>query len=241
VETSAVDLDSASDPGRPGVAAGRYVRLSVSDTGAGMTEAVAARAFEPFFTTKAPGQGTGLGLATVYGIVIGAGGNIGIESEVGRGTRININLPASDEAAAAAVRTATPTEIRSGHGRTVLIVEDENAVLVVAVRILNAQGYRVLGRSDPTHALDVLADLATDIDILVTDVVMPRLAGVELARRALELRPGLPILFISGHAQSLVDDRTTLPVGSNIMPKPFTRRTLLQAIGETLGDTDRDG
>jgi PAS domain S-box-containing protein len=241
VETSAVDLDSASDPGRPGVTAGRYVRLSVSDTGAGMTEAVAARAFEPFFTTKAPGQGTGLGLATVYGIVIGAGGNIAIESDVGRGTRVSINLPASDEPATASVRPATPIEIRSGDGRTVLIVEDENAVLVAAVRILNAQGYKVLGRSDPTHALDVLADLATDVDVLVTDVVMPRLAGVELARRALELRPGLPILFISGYAQSLVDDRGTLPAGSNIMPKPFTRRSLLQAIGETLGDTAADG
>ena len=241
VETSAVELNGASDPGRPGVAAGRYVRLSVSDTGAGMSATVAARAFEPFFTTKPAGQGTGLGLATVYGIVTGAGGNISIESEEGRGTRVSINLPASDEPATASARMATPTAIRSGDGRTVLIVEDENAVLVAAVRILNAQGYKVLGRSDPTHALDVLGDLATAVDILVTDVVMPRLAGVELARRAHELRPGLPILFISGYSQNLVDDRGTLPAGSNIMQKPFTRHALLRAIGETLGDAKRDG
>jgi PAS domain S-box-containing protein len=241
VETSAVDLDGAADSGRPGVAAGRYVRLCVSDTGVGMSETVAARAFEPFFTTKAAGQGTGLGLATVYGIVAGASGNISIDSEVGRGTRVSINLPANDEPAAALIRPAAPTSIRSGDGRTVLIVEDENAVLVAAVRILNAQGYMVLGRSDPTHALDVLADAATSVDILVTDVVMPRLAGLELARRAQELRPGLPILFISGYAPSLVDDRSALPAGSNILQKPFTRRTLLQAIGETFGDAEHDG
>ena len=241
VETSAVQLDGATDSGRPGVAAGRYVRLSVSDTGMGMSEAVAARAFEPFFTTKAAGQGTGLGLATVYGIVAGASGSISIDSVEGSGTRVSINLPANDEAAAALVRSPAPTSIRSGEGRTVLIVEDENAVLVAAVRILNAHGYKVLGRSDPTHALDVLADVATSVDILVTDVVMPRLAGVELARRAQELRPGLPILFISGYAQSLVDDRGALPAGSNILRKPFTRVTLLQAIGETLRDAEHDG
>jgi len=241
VETSAVQLDGATDSGRPGVAAGRYVRLSVSDTGVGMSEAVAARAFEPFFTTKAAGQGTGLGLATVYGIVAGASGNISIDSVVGSGTRVSINLPANDEPAASLIRSPAPTSIRSGDGRTVLIVEDENAVLVAAVRILNAQGYKVLGRSDPTHALDVLGDLATRVDILVTDVVMPRLAGVELARRAQQLRPGLPILFISGYAPSLVDDRSALPAGSNIMQKPFTRVTLLQAIGETLGDAEHDG
>ena len=241
VETSAVQLDAATDSGRPGIAAGRYVRLSVSDTGVGMSEAVAARAFEPFFTTKAAGQGTGLGLATVYGIVAGASGNISIDSVVGSGTRVSINLPANDEPAASLIRSPAPTSIRSGDGRTVLIVEDENAVLVAAVRILNAQGYKVLGRSDPTHALDVLGDLATRVDILVTDVVMPRLAGVELARRAQQLRPGLPILFISGYAPSLVDDRSVLPAGSNIMQKPFTRVVLLQAIGETLGDAEHDG
>jgi two-component system cell cycle sensor histidine kinase/response regulator CckA len=241
VETSVVDLEPASDPGRPEVPAGRYVRLSVSDTGSGMSEAVAARAFEPFFTTKPAGQGTGLGLATVYGIVTGAGGNVSIDSEIGRGTRVSINLPATDEPPTASVRAASPTTIGSGQGRTVLIVEDENAVLVAAVRILNAQGYIVLARSDPTHALDVLGDLATSVDILVTDIVMPRLAGVELARRAKELRPGLPILFISGYSQNLVDDRGALPAGSSVLQKPFTRRTLLQAIGQILGDMDHDG
>jgi PAS domain S-box-containing protein len=240
VETTAVDLNGTSDQGRPNVAEGRYVRLSVSDTGTGMSAMVAARALEPFFTTKPAGQGTGLGLATVYGIVAGAGGSISIDSEEGNGTRVSINLPANDEPATASIRTATPATIRSGDGRTVLIVEDENAVLVAAVRILNAQGYKVLSRSDPTHALDVLRDLATDVDILVTDVVMPRLAGVELARHAQELRPGLPILFISGYSESLVDHRGTLPAGSKIMQKPFTRHSLLQAIGETL-DADRNG
>lgn len=240
VETSSVALDGVSDSGRPAVVAGRYVRLSVSDTGAGMSDLVAAHAFEPFFTTKPAGQGTGLGLATVYGIVTGAGGNISIDSTQGSGTRVSIHLPADDEPATALVHTAAPAAIRSGEGRTVLIVEDDNAVLVAAVRILNAQGYTVLARSDPTHALDVLRDLATDVDILVTDVVMPRLAGVELARQAQELRPGLPILFMSSYAQSLADDRGAIPADSNTMRKPFTRHTLLRAIGEALGGTERD-
>ena len=236
VETSAVDLDAAREVGRPDVAPGSYVRLSVSDTGVGMSPEVAARAFEPFFTTKPPGHGTGLGLATVYGIVTQAGGNITISSEPGSGTRLSIHLPAVDEPATAAIRAEPTTTLRSGEGRTVLIVEDESAVLLAAVRILSGHGYKVRAQSDPSDALTVLGDPSAQVDILVTDVVMPGLSGVELAREARALRPELPVLYMSGYSDELVANRGTLPAGSNVMRKPFTRRDLLAAISETLGD-----
>jgi CheY-like chemotaxis protein len=114
------------------------------------------------------------------------------------------------------------------------MVEDEGAVLIAAVRILNSDGYKVLSRSDPTHALDVLADVATDLSILVTDVVMPRMSGVDLARRAQELRPGLPVLFLSGYSQDTSTGLASLPPGSAVLPKPFTRRSLLDAISALL-------
>ena len=240
VETSAVELDEGYYAGRPDVAAGRYVRLSVSDTGVGMTREVAARAFEPFFTTKPAGRGTGLGLATVYGIVTQAGGNIGIYSEPGIGTRVSMQLPAVDGEASPPTLTE-PAEIKTGNGRTVLLVEDESAVMLAAARILTAQGYKVRVRSDPTDALQVLTDTATQVDILVTDVVMPGLSGVELARRANELRPGLPVLYMSGYSQELAAHRGMLPAGANVVQKPFRRRDLLEAISRALADGGPDG
>ena len=240
VETSAVELNGGYDAGQLGVAPGPYVRLSVSDTGVGMSPEVAARALEPFFTTKPAGQGTGLGLATVYGIVSGAGGNISLHSEPGIGTRVTIHLPAIDEPATAATRAAAAPEIRTGEGRTALIVEDESAVLLAAARILSRDGYTVRMRSDPTDAITVLADAATQVDILVTDMVMPGLSGVELARRAQDLRPGLPVLYMSGSSQELAAQRGTLPAGSKVLRKPFTRRDLLEAVGEAIAGGGRD-
>jgi PAS domain S-box-containing protein len=240
VETTAIDLDSGYYAGSPDLVAGRYVRLSVSDTGNGMSKEVAARAFEPFFTTKPAGRGTGLGLATVYGIVIQAGGNIDIYSEPGTGTRVSIQLPAVDEPATPTVRSDAAA-LRTGDGRTVLLVEDESAVLQAAVRILGGHGYTVHATSAPSDAIAVLSDPAAQVDVLVTDMVMPGVSGVELARRAQELRPGLPVLYMSGYSPELAAHRGTLPAGSNIMRKPFTRRDLLKAIGDTLDAAQRDG
>jgi two-component system cell cycle sensor histidine kinase/response regulator CckA len=241
VETSAVGLHDENDAGRPHLPPGPYVRLSVSDTGTGMSEQVAARALEPFFTTKKAGQGTGLGLATVYGIVAEAGGNIAIESQLGVGTRVSIHLPVVDEPATPTIRPAAAPVIRAGKGRTVLIVEDEKAVLLAAVRILTGNGYRVSAHSDSNDALRVLADPAVPVAILVTDVVMPSLSGVELADRARELRPGLPVLLMSGYSEELVAVRGTLPAGSRVMQKPVTRRNLLEAVGEILGTDGKGG
>jgi len=235
VETSTVDLDDEYAAGRPGVTPGRYVRLSVSDTGIGMSPEVSSRAFEPFFTTKAAGRGTGLGLATVYGIVTQAGGNIGIYSEPGLGTRISIHLPATDEAAARVGTAPEPVIAAGGAGRTVLLVEDESAVLLAAARILTANGYKVLMRSDPADALQVLGDVQKDVDVLLTDIVMPGFSGIELGRRAKELRPGLPIVYMTGYSQEVISQQGALPEGSNFLQKPFTRRDLLDAIARTFG------
>jgi len=241
VETSAVELDDVYAAAHAGVAPGRYVRLSVSDTGVGMSKEVSARAFEPFFTTRPAGHGTGLGLATVYGIVTQADGNIGIYSEPGLGTRVSIHLHATDEPASPPQRSESVPALRAGDGRTVLIVEDESAVLLAAARILTGHGYKVRMRTDAADALQVLGDDATPVDILVTDVVMPGLSGVDLARKAHELRPKLPVLFMSGYSQELVEHGGTLPVGSRAVQKPFTRQGLLAAIGKALGDDQPDG
>jgi hypothetical protein len=234
VETSAVDLDEEYAAGRPGVTPGRYVRLSVSDTGIGMSPDVAERAFEPFFTTKGAGRGTGLGLATVYGIVTQAGGNIGIYSEPGLGTRISIHLPATDEAAVR-VRPAPEQVVAAGGAdRMVLLVEDESAVLLAAARILTGHGYKVLMRGNPADALQVLGEAERQIDVLVTDIVMPGMSGIELGRRAKELRPELPILYMTGYSQEVISHRGTLPADSNFLQKPFTRRALLEAVAKTV-------
>jgi PAS domain S-box-containing protein len=241
VETSLVDLDDAYADAHPGVVAGSYVRLSVSDTGVGMPPDVVARAFEPFFTTKPAGQGTGLGLATVYGVITQAGGNVRIYSEVGSGTLVAIHLPAVYEQATAAMRQqiAAPAADQ-GRGETVLIVEDEAAVLLAAIRILSANGYMVLAQSSPPEALALLADLSRRVDVLVTDVVMPEMSGVELARRARKLRPGLKVLYMSGYSSEMVARQGAMDPSSRLLQKPFTRVQLLDAVRQTLGSGKTD-
>jgi CheY-like chemotaxis protein len=198
-----------------------------------MSREVAARAFEPFFTTKAAGKGTGLGLATVYGIIAQAGGNVSIYSEPGLGTRVSIHLPAVNAPAAAGPSPIAAPQVAGG-GATVLVVEDESAVLLAAARILTISGYKVMMRADPLDALTVLTDPAKHVDLLLTDVVMPDLSGVDLATRALELRPGLRIVYMTGYSREIVTQRGTLPAGSDMLQKPFTRNDLLEAIGAAL-------
>ena len=169
-----------------------------------------------------------------------AGGKIDIYFEPGTGTRVSIQLPVVDEPATATVRSDTAA-LRTGDGRSVLLVEDESAVLQAAVRILGGHGYTVHATSAPSDAIAVLSDPAAQVDVLVTDMVMPGVSGVELARRTQELRPGLPVLYMSGYSPELAAHRGTLPAGSNVMRKPFTRRDLLKAIGDTLDAAQRDG
>jgi PAS domain S-box-containing protein len=233
VETADVTLDDVYADAHPGVTPGRYVRLSVSDTGVGMSRETAARAFEPFFTTKPAGQGTGLGLATVYGIVTQAGGNARIYSEPGRGTLVGIHLPAVDEpAVAAAPRPDVPAAVSGGE--TILIVEDEPAVLLAAIRILGENGYTVLAQSSPAEALELLGNRDKRVDLLLTDVVMPGLSGIELARRARDARPGLRVVYMSGYSHEIISHQGAIPADSALVQKPFTRKELLRVLRETL-------
>jgi PAS domain S-box-containing protein len=233
VETSDVTLDADYADEHPGVTPGRYVRLSVSDTGSGMSPEVVGRAFEPFFTTKPSGQGTGLGLATVYGIVTQAGGNVRIYSEPGHGTLVSIHIPAVDQPAIERSTQDLEPPVK-GNGETVLIVEDEPAVLLAAIRILGTNGYVALSQPAPAEAIAMLADGQRRIDVLLTDVVMPGLSGIELARRARELRPGLRVVYMSGYSHEVIGHQGAIYADSALVQKPFTRKELLRTLRDAL-------
>ncbi len=197
-----------------------FLRLTVSDTGCGIAPEVRERLFEPFFTTKAPGKGTGLGLATVKSIVAQHQGHIAVRSEPGQGASFDVFLPAATSAAASTgARAARPVPV--GKGETIVLVEDDPLVRDVARRMLDRLGYRVLSAPDGAEGLDLIRSPSTCVDLLVTDVVMPGMSGPELATRARRVRPGLPVLFVSGYPQ---------PAGSSgaveVLPKPFSVEAL---------------
>jgi nitrogen-specific signal transduction histidine kinase len=228
LDTENVDVDAAYAQARPGLAPGRYVRLRVSDTGVGMTPEVAAKAFEPFFTTKPKGQGTGLGLATIHGIVTQAGGHVQIYSEPGLGTTFTVLLPTTEAAAPDA--PATDDDRAPGGGETILVVEDEPAMLEVTRRILDANGYTVLTAGRGTEAVKIAAEHDGPIDLLLSDVVMPYMLGKEVAARVGALRPGIQVLFMSGYAQNVIGPIGDLADGRQIIDKPFTEAVLLQRL-----------
>ena len=208
------------------------VRLRVSDSGRGMPPDVLERAFEPFFTTKGSGEGTGLGLATVYGIVTQAGGDVSITSEVGLGTTVTVVLPAG--AASAPADVAEQPAATGGHGETLLVVEDEDALRDVAGRILTGAGYRVLVAEGGAQALELAERHDGKIDLLVSDVVMPGMLGKELAERLVVARPGTRVLYMSGYAQPVLASQGTLDPGVVLLEKPFTANDLLAAVRSRL-------
>jgi PAS domain S-box-containing protein len=217
---------------RHAAVAGRYVMLAVSDTGCGMDAAIQPRVFEPFFTTKGSGKGTGLGLATVYGIVKQSGGNIFVYSEVGRGSTFKVYLPRVDDVAEAdevAVSKLVPkgTEL-------VLLVEDEEQVRAILKHILENQGYVVLAASNGEQALVISQNLELDIKLLITDVVMPQMSGRELAERVLELRPHLPVLFMSGYTDDAIVRHGLLDEKLNFIQKPFDSASVARKVREVL-------
>lgn len=232
-ETGNVELSAHEVMIQPGMQPGRFVRLLVTDNGVGMDSEVAARAFEPMFTTKASGQGTGLGLATVYTIVMQAGGMIDLSSDPGNGTSIEIFLPASDAGPAQATR---PTRAApAGRGESVLIAEDDIAVRRVAERILSGAGYSVLSAGGGAEALELLDDHGTRFDLLLADVVMPGMRGDDLARRAVAMRPGLHVLFMSGYSDNPPPDELGATAGHvSFIDKPFDAGTLLERLREML-------
>jgi PAS domain S-box-containing protein len=234
IETSNLHLDETiSEFGEP-MSEGRYVRLAVSDSGVGMDAEVRSRVFEPFFTTKPPGQGTGLGLTTVYGIVKEAGGSVRIYSEIGLGTTVKVYLPATAETPVQAV-TELPPPSPQARGETVLLVEDEDGVRRLARRILERAGYRVLDAEGGIPGLDICERPDEPIDLLLTDVVMPGMLGPELADRAQAARPGLRVLFMSGYVHQVLSEiKSSHSAGLDLVEKPFTAETLLTRVRAAL-------
>jgi two-component system, cell cycle sensor histidine kinase and response regulator CckA len=217
---------------RPPILPGEYVLLAVADTGHGMDAETKARIFEPFFTTKEQGKGTGLGLATVYGIVKQSGGCVWVESEPERGARFEVYLPLVDEAAEPAESeeiAATPVLRR----KTVLIVEDEEAVRELASEFVESAGYTVLTAKDGTEALAIAKRSDEPIHLLLTDVVMPKMRGPELAKRLKGLRANLRIVYMSGYLEYNRSNEDFLEEGF-FLQKPFSRDTLVHKVGEAL-------
>ncbi len=219
-----------------GALEGRYVVLTVSDTGVGMSREVQSRMFEPFFTTKEIGKGTGLGLASVYGIVQQSGGTIRVESEPGKGTSFKIYLPRVEALTSTSAAASAPSSGRSRppRGTTVLVVEDDVPLRRVTGRILRHQGYNVLEAGDVEHAKKLFAASADSIDLLLTDVVMPKMSGPELARELSSQRPNLRVLFVSGYAGTSMTAEEAALVAKTHLDKPFTAGALLEKIRSVL-------
>jgi hypothetical protein len=233
IETANVELDAKYARAHPEVSPGRYVLLSFIDTGVGMDPDTKARAFEPFFTTKEPGIGTGLGLATVYGIVKQSSGSIYLYTEPGRGTTFKIYLPRVEEEATAVTEPVTVRPAVTGSA-TILLVEDNAAVRVFARRVLEAQGYTVLEAASGGAALTLATSQVGSLDLLVTDVVMPGMQGHQLADRLWADRPDMPVLYVSGFTQdsSLTNDISKREVA--FLPKPFTADALERAVRDAI-------
>ena len=207
--------------------------LAVSDSGTGMPAEVRDKAFEPFFTTKPSGEGTGLGLATVYGIVTQAGGDVSIYSERGMGTTINVLLPATEQRSPEDASPATTT-VSEARGETILVVEDEAALRMVVCRMLTSAGYQVLDAETGAAALAISERHSGPIDLLLTDVVMPQMLGKELAGRLVVSRPGTPVLYMSGYARPVLASHGTLDSDVVLLEKPFTRTDLLRTVHQRL-------
>ncbi len=233
IETGNVELDETYMQGHPTGKPGRYVMLAVTDTGMGMDAETQARIFEPFFTTKQIGKGTGLGLATVYGIVQQSGGFIWVYSEPGHGTCFKVYLPCVDEAAAKPV-PGTPSA--TGGTETVLIAEDVDAVRGVTKQLLQRHGYTVLDAPNAETALKTCTEYAGTIHLLLTDVVMPDGSGSDLAQKVTERKPDMKVLFMSGYTDDAVVRHGILREGIAYLQKPFSREALLREVREVLDE-----
>ena len=232
IDTSNITVDADAIAGGSKAREGRNVRLRVSDTGTGMTAEVAEHVFEPFFTTRRDGGGTGLGLATVYGILMQADGNIQIYSEPGAGTTFTITLPVTAETA---VPIAEPVPYqRTPKGETVLVVEDEAALREVTRRILTRNGYQVITAGNGPDAFAAARGWPGEIHLLVTDVVMPHMLGKEVAEKMRVIKPGIEVLFMSGYARPVLASQGRLDPNVALMEKPFSEADLLAMAGQIL-------
>jgi len=235
IQTANVAVDPASTQTGPSAPAGHYVTLAVSDTGNGMTEETKRHIFEPFFTTKEIGQGTGLGLSTVYGIVEQSGGRISFDSEPGRGTTFTIYFPRVGSAESTSEVQASETAPRGSE--TILLVEDDADLRALNAELLQDLGYTVIAAANAAEALGVADNHAAPFDLLMTDVIMPGLNGRQLAERLLEKHPTLKVLYVSGYSDNVIHN-TILLEGVAFLQKPVTRSMLAQKLREVM-ETER--
>ncbi len=235
LETGLVKFDETFAEQHQSMTAGDYVLLAVSDTGAGMDEATMSRVFEPFFTTKELGKGTGLGLATVYGIVKQNAGHIMVYSEPGQGTTFKIYLPSAEHKIGLASKSEVETISPKRPGATILLVEDDEMMRSLTRQLLQEHGYTVVEANDGKSALEWVASHPGPIDLLLTDVVMRRMSGPELVDRLSASYPALKVIYMSGYTGRLIAEREVLKPGVPLIEKPFTRAVLLNTIHTTLG------
>jgi PAS domain S-box-containing protein len=239
IETANALLDEDYTARHLDVSPGEYAVLAVSDNGLGMSKEVKTHLFEPFFTTKEAGKGTGLGLATVYGIVEQSGGTIWVYSEAGHGTTFKIYLPRAEGAVAPLTRSDRAGELPRGM-ETVLLVEDDPAVRDLMARVLRQQGYAVLEAADGQEALRLARQHGGKIHLLLTDVVMPGLSGMALARQLAPLQPGMELLFMSGYADNAVVQHSMLDAGVAFLQKPFSSLALARKVRQVLDAPQRE-
>ncbi|MCX6356684.1 MAG: response regulator, partial [Candidatus Aureabacteria bacterium] len=237
IETANIHLNEAYCRDHLGFTPGYYVLLGVSDDGAGMDRETLEYIFEPFFTTKETGKGTGLGLATVYGIVKQHGGNVYVDSEEGIGTTFKIYLPRISGAVDAAAHKGREDKLTGG-SESVLLVEDDRSILDITSRALRSQGYQVITAENGKHALEVAKTHNGRIAILVTDVIMPIMGGKELADMLVATNKGMKIIFVSGYPDTSVVSQRIVKEGLCFLQKPYTVQSLLEKVRAVLDGTE---
>jgi two-component system, cell cycle sensor histidine kinase and response regulator CckA len=235
VTTRNVDVGAATEALRPHAAPGRYVRVTVADTGTGMDEATRHRLFEPFFTTKGPGKGTGLGLATVYGIVSQSEGFIDVETELGRGSAFHVHFPRVDDQATLP-DAEDPVPATSGQGQgAILVVEDDPYVRGLVCDVLIRGGYEVVACEDAADAVRAAHRLRGRVSLLLTDIVMPGTDGIDTARQVVAIVPSIRVLYVSGYTLDTLHEHGVADGAADLLLKPFTGDALLRRVRAVLG------
>jgi two-component system, cell cycle sensor histidine kinase and response regulator CckA len=237
IKVHSTSVEDGSPPPAAGLAPGQYAVLSVTDTGEGIDPAIHHLVFDPFFTTKPVGQGTGLGLSTVYGIMVQLGGGVRLTSEQGKGTTVDVFIPLADRAAVVAdARDTGAAPPSGGAGLTLLVAEDEPGLQRLVARVLSKAGYRVLMAGDGVEALRAAREHEGDIALLLSDVTMPNMGGVELASELRRERPGTRVLFVSGYPQDVERSGPVNLTDASFLAKPFSPANLLDAVQRALGE-----
>jgi CheY-like chemotaxis protein len=233
IQTADAEIDVAFAMDHPGSVPGRYVTLAVTDTGTGMDPETQAQIFEPFYTTKGRDKGTGLGLATVYGVVKQSNGYITVDSEKGKGSLFTIYLPRVEQHVPAPSQSSPETPVIRG-SETILLVEDAEPLRMLAQLLLKENGYRVVTAADGSEAQQVAAQISGPIDLLLTDVVMPGINGRVLAERLAPSHPAMKVLYMSGYTDSFIAGHGVLEPGTHLLRKPFTEEVLVRKVREVL-------